>query len=410
MIDLKLLLKLNDYKDLDDVALVEVAEHARLDNLKPGERVVAEKMANHVLYLLSGVMEVQTTGGVHQSLDSISERAQSPVFLSSTPGHYARCTKAAKLLSIEKSINDKFGIQHQRGRDELDYGDFDTLPAGDSSLSLLNEITRLFQSNSITLPSLPEVALYISSVVAKDGVSSQQLAKVVQMDPIITARIIQVANNSAEQTKEECVSIRDAIKRIGLKGLRTIVNAVVLRDLFMPSTELIVKRFSQFYEHSIRVGVICYELAKHLPGFDKNHAFLVGVLHDIGVVPILVVADTHSELAYKASNLEAVLRQLKSYIGGVILQQWGFDREYSEIARHAYDWEHQPIKTDYCDLLQVALMHVHLLGGNKIDGPALFDLPAFKRLGMDKVNPVDNMQLVKDMDLRIRELLKKICK
>ena len=408
MIDLKLLLQLNDFKDLDDVALVEVAEHARLDKLHVGDRVVAEKMANSVLYLLKGVVEVQTTGGVHQTLQATSERAQSPVFLTNTPGHYARCTQPARLLVIEKAMIEKFGIQHQRSKPELDYGDFDTLPAGDSSLSLMNEITKLFQSKSITLPSLPEVALYINSILAKDDVSSKQLAKVVQMDPIITARVIQVANNMNVQS--QCASIREAIKRIGLKGLRTIVSAVVLRDLFMPSTELIVRRFNQFYEHSIRVGVICYELAKHLPGFDKHHAFLAGVLHDIGVVPILVVADKHTELAYKASNLEAVLQQLKSYIGGVVLQQWGFDKEYSVIAKHAYDWNRQITRADYCDLVQVALMHTHLLGGATIDGPALFDLPAFKRLGMDKVNPVDNLQRLKDMDLRVQELVKKICK
>ena len=105
-----------------------------------------------------------------------------------------------------------------------------------------------------------------------------------------------------------------------------------------------------------------------------------------------------------------MLQQLKSYIGGVVLQQWGFDKEYSVIAKHAYDWNRQITRADYCDLVQVALMHTHLLGGATIDGPALFDLPAFKRLGMDKVNPVDNLQRLKDMDLRVQELVKKICK
>ncbi len=407
MTDLTRLLKLNDFKDLDDMALIEVAEHARLQKLQVGDRVVAEKMTNDVLYLLSGILEVQTTGGVHQTLEATSERAQNPVFFTNTPGHYARSIKAATLLLVEKTMIDKFGIQHRRSSGELDYADFDTLPAGDSSLTLMNEITKLFQSKSITLPSLPEVAIYINSVLARDDVNGKQLAKVIQMDPIMTARVIQVANNL--NTQVPCTSIQQAIKRIGLKGLRTIVNAVVLRDLFMPGTELIVKRFNQYYEHSIRVGVICYELAKHLPGFDKQHAFLSGVLHDIGVVPILVVADKHTELAYKASNLEAVLRQLKSYIGGVVLQQWEFDKEYIEIAKHAYDWNRQTTRADYCDLVQVALMHTHLIGGNKIEGPALFDLPAFKRLGMDKLKPVDNLQRLKEMRLRVQELVKKIC-
>ena len=55
-----------------------------------------------------------------------------------------------------------------------------------------------------------------------------------------------------------------------------------------------------------------------------------------------------------------------------MLEQWGFAEEYSVVVKHAYD--------------QVALMHSHLLGGSKIDGPALFDLRIFKRLGLDKAN------------------------
>lgn len=410
MIELKVLLNINEFKDLDDVALVELAENARVDDFQQGDRLVAEKLADKVVYLLSGTLEVQTTGGVHQTLEATSARAQTPVFMSSTPGHYARCSSATRVLLLDKAPIEKYGIKHQRGSDELDYSDFDTMVAGNSSLDLMNEITGLFQSKSITLPSLPEVAIFINSVIAKDDINNKQLANIVQMDPIIAARVIQAANRPLEHTASEYRSIREAIERIGLEGLRTIVNAVVLRDLFMPSTELIVKRFSQFYEHSIRIGVICYELAKRLPGLDKEHAFLVGVLHDIGVVPILVVADKHSELAYKASNLELVLRQLKSYIGSVMLQQWGFAEEYSNVVKHAYDWQRNISKADYCDLVQVALMHSHLVGGSKIDGPALFDLPAFKRMGLDRMNPVDNIQLLKEMGLRVNDLVKNICR
>lgn len=408
MLDLKVLLELNDFKDLDDVALVEVAEHAQVIESPAGERLIAEKLANQVAYLLTGTLEVQTTGGVHQTLQAGTERAQNPVFISATPGHYARCSTATSVLLVERQTIDKYGIRHQRDSNELDYADFDTMIAGDSSLELMNEITRLFQSKSITLPSLPEVAIFINGVINQAGINNKQLANVIQMDPIIAARVLQAANRPVETTATEYQTIREAIERIGLQNVQTIVQAVVLRDLFMPSTELIVKRFKQFYQHSIRIGVICYELAKRLKGFNKDRAFLLGVLHDIGVVPVLVVADKHQELAYKASNIDMTLRQLKSYIGSAMLQQWGFAEDYCEAAKHAYDWQRQTNKPDYCDLVQVALMHSHLVGGSKIEGPALSALPAFVRLGLDKVNPVDNMQLLKDMTTRVSELVKHV--
>ncbi len=410
MIDLKYVLNFDDFKDLDDVALVDVAEHAVVAEHNENDRVVAEKMSKYTLYLLEGDLEVQSTGGVHQAISANTERSQSPVFYSDQSGHYGRCITQCKLLQVERAVIEKYGIKNSRCNDDLDYAAFDTLPAGDSSLALVNEITSLFKSKSVTLPSLPEIALYINAALDKEDMSVKRLAKIIQMDPVIAARLVQVANSALYGGSENNDSIQNAVSKIGLEGVRAIVMGVVLRDLFMPNTEIVIRSMARFYEHSIRIGVICYEFAKRIRGFDPDRAFLAGILHDIGIVPILVVADTHTELAHKASNLEAVLSQLKSYIGGMVLQQWDFDQEYQEIARHAYDWKRNVEKADYCDLVQVALLHSHLLAGEKITGPALPDLSAFKRLGLDQDNPVENMATLKELGQRISDMIRMICK
>jgi len=410
MIDLKYLLNFDDFKDLDDVALVDAAEHALVAEYAENDRVVAEKMAAFTLYLLEGDLEVQSTGGVHQAISAKTERSQSPVFYTDKMGHYGRCITPCKLLQVDRVVIDKYGIKNDRSKDALDYAEFDTLPAGDSSLSLVNEITGLFKSKSVTLPSLPEIALYINTALDKEDMSAKKLAKIIQMDPVIAARLVQVANSALYGGGEANDSIQHAITKIGLEGVRAIVMGVVLRDLFMPNTEIVIRSMARFYEHSIRIGVICYEFAKRIKGFSPDRAFLAGILHDIGVVPILVVADSHTELAHKSSNLNAVLLQLKSYIGGMVLQQWDFDPEYQEIAKHAYDWKREVEKADYCDLVQVALLHSHLLAGEKVNGPAFTDLPAFKRLGLDQDNPIDNLPTLKELGQRITDLVRMICK
>lgn len=410
MIDLKYILKFDDFKDLDDIALVDVAEHAVIVEYQESKRIVAEMMVAYTLYLLEGNLEIQSTGGVHQALSANTERAQSPAFYSDQSGHYARCLTACKVLQVDRSVIEKYGIKHIRNKDELDYTEFDTLPAGDSSLALVNEITNLFKSKSVTLPSLPEIALYINAALDKEDMSAKKLAKIIQMDPVIAARIVQVANSALYGGGEQNDSIQNAVTKIGFEGVRAIVMGVVLRDLFMPNTEIVTRSMAHFYEHSIRIGVICYEFAKRIRGFSPDRAFLAGILHDIGVVPILVVADGHTEIAYKTSNLETVLSQLKSYIGGMVLQQWEFDPEYIVIAKHAYDWKRDVDKADYCDLVQVALLHSHLLGGEKITGPVLEELPAFKRLGLDSENPIANIAMLKELGQRITDLVRMICK
>lgn len=408
MVDLKELLDLNDFKKLDDAAMVDIAEHAEIKDYVTEARLVAEEMSSYTLYLLKGEIDVQTTGGIQQLIWADTERGQEPIFYSDAPGHYGRCLSACKILQVERATIEKYGINHDRFKTDLNYADFETL-LGNTSLALFDEITELFKSKSITLPSLPEIALHINAALEKEDISTKKLSKIIQMDPVIAARVVQVANSPLYGDTQND-SIQDALARIGIDGVRTIVMGVVLRDLFMPKSQLVIDTMTKFYEHSIRTGVICYALAKKIPGFNRDQAFMAGILHDIGVVPILVVADRHPQISEKENNLAAVLSHLKSYIGGMVLQQWGFADKFIEVAKHAYDWNRKVEKVDYCDLVQVALMHSHLLGGEKIKGPELRDLPAFKRLGFDKVNPVDNIQTLKELSLRIKDLIKMICK
>jgi len=408
MVALKELLKLNDFKKLDDTAMVDVAEHAEIKDFAENDRIVAEQLAGNTAYLLQGELDVQSTGGIQTLMFADDDRAQSPIFYSNTPGHYGRCLSACKVLLVESSTIEKYGLNHDRFKTDINYADFETL-LGNTSLVLFDQITELFKSKSITLPSLPEIAMYINAALDKEDVSAKKLAKIIQMDPVIAARVVQVAN-SPLYGNTQSDSIQDALARIGIDGVRTIVMGVVLRDLFMPNNQLVIDSMTRFYEHSIRTGVVCYALAKKLPGFNQDQAFMAGILHDIGVVPILVVADRHPQIAEKANTLHAVLTHLKSYIGGMVLQQWDFADKFVDVAKHAYDWDRKVDKADYCDLVQVALMHSHLVGGERIKGPELSGLPAFKRLGFDRVNPVDNLQTLKDLSSRIKDMIRVICK
>ena len=45
------------------------------------------------------------------------------------------------------------------------------------------------------LPSLPEIALYINAALEKEDVSTKKLSKIIQMDPVMAARVVQVANS-----------------------------------------------------------------------------------------------------------------------------------------------------------------------------------------------------------------------
>ena len=79
---------------------------------------------------------------------------------------------------------------------------------------------------------------------------------------------------------------------------------------------------------------------------------------------------------------------LAAGIGATLLEQWNFEDQFVTAAREAEKWGRQVEQADYCDIVQVAQLHCTMVGGAKIDGPPLIELPAFKRLHLDEIDPV----------------------
>jgi HD-like signal output (HDOD) protein len=197
-------------------------------------------------------------------------------------------------------------------------------------------------------------------------------------------------------------SVQNAIARIGLQATRAIVMTVVLKNLYAPQSRLLHQRMKRYYRHSIRVGAISHALAARLSGFDPERAFLAGLIHDIGVLPLLIQADRRQDLNQDEELLEQVINELANTVGAMLLEQWAFEPEFVTVARQAEDWEREVDAADYCDIVQVAQLHCELLGGEKIDAPAMSDVPAFRRLQLEEIDPI---KLIEEARQEISEII-----
>jgi len=412
MISVRILLSLADFSSLGDIALVDLTTHSELHEFKSGTTLDAEEYKAKVIYLLSGSLDVYDPDNKLQTIESGTPRAQHPVFRLRLSGYKANCKNDCKALFIDEKVYDKYiGVNWDGGSTTINVGTLNDAIPKDTNGQLIAEIESKFLQDKITLPSLPEMALHIQRELADENLSINKLSSIVQADPAITARIINVANSPIFGINKNITSIKKAITLIGMDAVHAIVISAVLRDLFKPESVLIKKTMTRYYEHSMRIGVICYVLAKGMTGYNRDHAFLAGLLHDIGVIPLLVVADKHAELSHQAENLDVIIEELKGKVGSMLLKNWGFDEDLCNAAAHAYDWQWQSTENsfDYVGLVQVALMHSSLVGGGKIKGPPLCDIPAFKNLGLDKINPVDDLQRLREVTTRVSEMIKILC-
>ena len=120
---------------------------------------------------------------------------------------------------------------------------------------------------------------------------------------------------------------------------------------------------------------------------------LAGLIHNIGVLPILMKAEDTPALLQDTQALDDVIDRLHNKVGAAILKSWDFSdtliavpQEYSNLA---WDSENGP---DLVDIVQVA--HIQSLENTEsaINADKLDSVKAFKKLGIDTgivVNELD---------------------
>ena len=89
-------------------------------------------------------------------------------------------------------------------------------------------------------------------------------------------------------------------------------------------------------------------------------------------------------------------------IGTRLLKQWGFEDVFVSVAQEAENWSRQVEEADYCDLIQVAQLHCVMIGGRKMAAPAISEIPAFQRLGLENIDPES---IIKEAKHEIHEIV-----
>ena len=247
----------------------------------------------------------------------------------------------------------------------------------------LDELYSQLSHNTLLLPSMPEVALRIRDLAEDERSSLADICKVINQDPALAARVVQVANSPAFRMRNPFNSVDMAVMRLGGTMVKNIVTGMVMEQLFQSTTEMTDRKLRTYWAHATEVSATAMELARQHRHLQIDQAMLGGLIHDIGVLPILALAEDYPQLLIDEAQLDRLLQTAHLEIGTAILKRWDFSDELIAVAAHhenlQYESEGLP---NYVDLIIVAnLQSDH----KKADLHALKNLraiPAFNKLGV----------------------------
>lgn len=237
--------------------------------------------------------------------------------------------------------------------------------------------------NKITLPTLPEVALKVRDAVEQEDVTALQIADMVATDAALSARLLQVANSPLYRGRVPIESIQMAITRLGYKLVRSLVVSLAMKQIFQATSDTLDTRLRSLWEQSVEVAAISRVLSQNIPHLDRDQAMLAGLIHNIGSLPILTWADSHTDLMDDEEALDALVSELTSPIGKQILTLWEFPDTLIKVAEEAFNLQYDGgPRADYADIVIVArLQSSH---SDQTSSPAdWINVPAFLKVGLD---------------------------
>lgn len=247
----------------------------------------------------------------------------------------------------------------------------------------MQELLDAIENDRLVLPTLPEVALQIQEVVNDPEVSAGKLADVIGQDAAMAARIIKVANSPLLRGRVVVDNLQLAITRLGITFVRNLALGLAMEQMFQATTDVVDRLLRESWEHSVEVAAICQVLAGQHPKLKVDQATLAGLTHQIGILPILTLAEETPELLQNEEVLEEVIEKLHPRIGTAILKAWDFPDELAIVPSAYLDFGRDSVDgPDYGDLVTVANLQ-SLIGTNhpftQLDWSTI---PAFAKLGI----------------------------
>ena len=153
------------------------------------------------------------------------------------------------------------------------------------------------------------------------------------------------------------------------------------------------------YTHSSLVASLSYVLARHSAGFNAERALLIGLLHDIGIIPILAFADRHANLMHDEAELDRTIGRLRALTSHLVLSRLGFDPEIITAAEEAEEWLRDPQpEPDYGDLIVVAQLHSYLGTPQMANLPRIDETPAYRKLDLGEFDPKQGLRILQEAD------------
>ncbi len=270
------------------------------------------------------------------------------------------------------------------------------------------KIRSLVGAGLISLPPMPQVAARLTRILSDEETADVNVAgELIENDPALAAAVLRLANSAVFGGLSELTDPAQAVGRLGLRQVSTLVTAISHRGNFTCKDPVRLEILHALWDHSMVTALLSRRFAQER-GADASEAFLAGLLHDTGKLLVLRGADhfaTHEKRTVEPDRIDLLMSTLHCDMGHGALVRWRIAESVCEVARR----HHEPqLPVDATLILQVQLadevarkIGAHLRPDPDLD---LAAIPAVATLGTSAEEIEALLPEVQDEFERVRQM------
>jgi len=221
-----------------------------------------------------------------------------------------------------------------------------------------NELKEKILRTVEDLPPMPQVAQKARKVISNPGSNFSDLAKVIETDQAIAAKVLKMANSAYYGSVGEVSSVQQASVVLGTKTLMELLNIACAAGPIGKTLKGYELKSGDLWMHSLAVAAGSRMIAKEKKAELTEDAFSAGLIHDVGKL----ILDPHIFQRKEAfreavqNGKDSFLRAEKEVLGfdhgeiaSEVCEKWKIPPHLSLAIRH----HHNPAQSEDNELAHI---------------------------------------------------------
>lgn len=228
-------------------------------------------------------------------------------------------------------------------------------------------------------PAPPSYTFELNVLLGAPPIDLKRVAHVIGSDPTLMVQVLKVCNALGRGWQRPVASIDEAVIMLGTDRLRALVLTCPLIEY--SAQWMLFHQIQAFWQHNFMTALLSERIARWTAHPLPEHAYLAGLLHSIGTLPLVAVWSTNrntgdtpdlEELLASRENERAYFGSTHCEVGRLIAATWNLPASLAEVLEH----HHEPAKASYDPRLVGLVAAAHQLcsrhglawGGRPVSG------------------------------------------